>query len=423
MEETKEENKEDNLVKSKNRMILPYLGKEKQIRYHIEHSFSVKDEEFLRCMGHLLGPCILKGNKVKTLKNGNEIFPAMLQEIKNAKKTITFETFIYSKGHIGEKFSEAFCERARAGVKVHVIMDWAGSEDIDNKYILDMTKAGVEVEKYHPPRWYNFYKINNRTHRKLLIIDGKVGFIGGVGIDDKWDGNAQSKEHWRDSHYKVEGPVVAEMQAVFDNNWLKTHSKLLLGKDYFPELKPLAGGILAQAFKSSSNGSQNARLMNLLSIASAGKSVRLQAAYFMPDKFAVETLLAARKRGVDIEIIVPGPYMDEKLLKKSSQSIWGILLDAGVKIYEYQPTMYHCKTIIVDDLWVSVGSTNFDSRSFLLNDEANLNIYDANFAKEQIKVFEEDKKKSILVTRENFKERSSIGKIFNVLASLVRGQI
>jgi len=371
----------------------------------------------------LLGPCILHGNKVKALKNGNEIFPAMLQAIKNARKTITFETYIYSKGYIGEKFSEAFCERARAGVKVHVIMDWAGSEDIDNKYIRDMTEAGVEVEKYHPPRWYNFYKINNRTHRKLLIIDGKLGFIGGVGIDDKWNGNAQSKEHWRDSHYQVEGPVVAEMQAVFNNNWLKTHSKLLLGEDYFPELKPLAGGILAQAFKSSSNGSQNARLMNLLSISSAGKSIRLQAAYFMPDKFAIETLLAARRRGVDIEIIVPGPHMDEKMLKKASQSIWGILLDAGVKIYEYQPTMYHCKTIIVDDLWMSVGSTNFDSRSFLLNDEANLNIYDANFAKEQIKVFEEDKQKSILVTRANFKERSNIGKIFNVLASLVRGQI
>jgi cardiolipin synthase len=143
----------------------------------------------------------------------------------------------------------------------------------------------------------------------------------------------------------------------------------------------------------------------------------------MPDKFAIETLLAARRRGVDIEIIVPGPHMDEKMLKKASQSIWGILLDAGIKIYEYQPTMYHCKTIIVDDLWMSVGSTNFDSRSFLLNDEANLNIYDANFAKEQIKVFEEDKQKSILVTRANFKERSNIGKIFNVLASLVRGQI
>jgi cardiolipin synthase len=213
------------------------------------------------------------------------------------------------------------------------------------------------------------------------------------------------------------------MQAAFNNNWLKTRSKLLLGNDYFPKLKPLTKGILAQAFKSSSNGSQNARLMNLLSISSAGESIRLQAAYFMPDKFAVETLLAARKRGVNIEIIVPGPHMDEKILKKASQSIWGILLDSGIKIYEYQPTMYHCKTIIVDDLWVSVGSTNFDSRSFLLNDEANLNIYDASFAREQIKVFEEDKKKSILVTRANFRERSNIGKIFNVLISLVRGQI
>jgi cardiolipin synthase len=374
-------------------------------------------------MGHLLGPSILPGNKVKALQNGNQIFSAMLGAIKKAKKTITFETYIFWAGNIGKKFSQALCERARARVKVHIILDWVGSNRIDEEYVKNMKKAGIEIEKYHPPRWYNINRMNNRTHRKLLIIDGNIGFIGGVGIADKWQGNAESKDNWRDTHYKVEGPVVAEMQAAFNNNWLKTHSKLLLGNDYFPELKPLAKGVLAQAFKSSSNGSQNARLMNLLSISSAEKSIKLQAAYFMPDKFAIETLLAARKRGVDVEIIVPGPHMDEPILKKASQSIWGILLDAGVKIYEYQPTMYHCKSIIVDDLWVSVGSTNFDSRSFLLNDEANLNIYDKDFVKEQIKVFEEDKRNSVLVTRANFKEKSNVGKIFNVLASLIRGQI
>jgi cardiolipin synthase len=410
-------------IKSKTRLIFPYFGREKQIRYQLEHSFAIKDPEFLRSMGHLLGPSILHGNKVKALHNGDQIFPAMLGAIKKAKKTITFETYIYSAGDIGKKFAKALRERARAGVKVHVIIDWAGGSKIDGKYVADMKSAGVELERYHPPRWYNFRRMNNRTHRKLLIIDGKVGFIGGVGIADDWQGNAESKTHWRDSHYKIEGPVVAQMQAVFSNSWIKTRSEVLLGDNYFPEIKPITGGVLAQAFKSSSNGSENSRLMNLLSISSAVKSIRLQSAYFMPDELAIKTFLAARKRGVNIEIILPGPYMNQKTIQKASRSLWSALLDAGIKIYEYQPTMYHCKVIIVDDLWVSVGSANFDDRSFRLNDEANLNVYDAAFAKDQIKVFEEDKSRSRLMTKSDFRHLSKTSKIFGKFASVFQKQM
>jgi len=396
---------------------------EKQIRYELTHRFAVSDPQFVRTMGQLLGPGILAGNKVKALQNGDEIFPAMLDAIRSGRETITFETYIYWSGEIGRKFSEALCERAKAGVKVHVLLDWVGTGKIEKKYLDDLKAAGVEVERYHPLRWYTVARINNRTHRKLLVVDGKVGFTGGVGIADLWMGKAESKDHWRDSHYQIEGPAVAQMQAAFTDNWIKTRAKVLFGREYFPELKP-PGESLAQVFKSSrGEGSESVRLMYLLSIASATRSIRLQAAYFVPDDLAIETFVTARKRGVKIEIIVPGPHTDAKIVQSASRSLWGALLDAGVVIYEYQPTMYHCKVLIVDDVWVSVGSTNFDDRSFRLNDEANLNIYDATFAAEQVKVFEEDKQKSRLMTRAEFKNRSKIGKIFDEIAGTLRRQL
>jgi len=396
---------------------------EKQIRYELPHRFAVDDPQFLRTMGQLLGPGILPGNRVTALQNGNQIFPAMLTAIRSARESITFETYIYWSGEIGKKFSEALGERAQAGVKVHVMLDWVGCGKLEKKFLEAMKAAGVEVEFYHPLRWYNVTRMNNRTHRKLLVVDGRIGFTGGVGIADQWQGEAESKDHWRDSHYQIEGPAVAQMQAAFTDNWIKTRSEVLLGSNYFPELKP-AGSSLAQVFKSSQReGSESVRLMYLLSIASATKSIRLQAAYFVPDDLAIKTLIAARQRGVKIEIIVPGPGMDARIVQKASRSLWGALLDAGVEIYEYQPTMYHCKVLIVDEVWVSVGSTNFDDRSFRLNDEANLNIYDAAFAAEQVKEFESDKSKSRLMTRSEFKNRSAVGKLFDQLAGLLRRQL
>ena len=396
---------------------------EKQIRYQLSHRFAVADPQFTRTMGQLLGPAILGGNRVKALQNGDEIFPAMLGAIASARETITFETYIYWSGEIGRKFSEALCERAKAGVKVHVLLDWVGTGKIETKYLEDLKAAGVEVERYHPLRWYSITRINNRTHRKLLVVDGKIGFTGGVGIADLWSGNAQSKNHWRDSHYQLEGPAVAQMQAAFNDNWIKTRAKVLFGAGYFPELKP-AGDSLAQVFKSSrGEGSESVRLMYLLSITSATNIIRLQAAYFVPDDLAIQTFITARKRGVKIEIIVPGPDIDAQIVRRASRSLWGALLDAGVQIYEYQPTMYHCKVMIVDDVWVSVGSTNFDDRSFRLNDEANLNIYDADFAMEQVKVFEEDKRRSRLMTRAEFKNRSKLGKALDEIAGTFRRQL
>lgn len=396
---------------------------EKKIRYELSHSFAVEDPQFIRTMGQLLGPDILPGNRVTALQNGDEIFPAMLTAIRGARETITFETYIYWSGDIGKRFSEALCERSQAGVKVHVMLDWIGCGKMDANYMKAMAAAGVEVEIYHPLRWYNLNRLNNRTHRKLLVVDGRIGFTGGVGIADVWEGHGDSTNHWRDSHYQIEGPAVAQMQAAFMDNWIKTRSQVLLSSNYFPELKPV-GNSLAQVFKSSrEEGSESVRLMYLLSIASATKTIRLQAAYFVPDELAIKTLVAARKRGVKIEIIVPGPDMDAKLVQHASRALWGKLLDAGVEFYEFQPTMYHCKVLIVDDVWVSVGSTNFDDRSFRLNDEANLNIYDPAFAAEQVTVFEADKANSRLMTRAEFKSRSFIGKIFDKLAATFRREL
>jgi cardiolipin synthase A/B len=399
---------------------LSYGGKE--IQKEVAHLYGAGDPQFARSMGTLLGPSLLAGNRVRALCNGDEIFPAMLDAIRAARRTITFETYIYWSGEIGRAFADALAERARAGVKVHVLLDWVGSGKMDAMTIASMEQAGIEVRKYHPLRWYNLGRLNNRTHRKLLVVDGRIGFTGGVGIADQWLGNAEGPEHWRDSHFQLEGPAVAQMQAAFMDNWIETRSVVLHGDDYFPALEPV-GPHVAQVFKSSSTeASESARLMYLLSIASATRSVRIANAYFVPDSLSVETLVAAQRRGVRVEIIVPGRHTDAAVVRKASRSRWGPLLEAGVSIYEYRPTMYHTKVMIVDDIWASVGSTNFDSRSFRLNDEANLNILDPGFAREQAEVFEEDRARSTLITLAMWNSRARSEKIKGRLAGLLRLQ-
>jgi cardiolipin synthase len=383
----------------------------------------VGDPRFLQAMGSLLGPALRGGNRVVGLQNGEEIFPSMLEAIRGAQKTITLETYIYWSGRIGKEFAETLSDRARAGVATHILLDWVGSGRIEDALLSEMRAAGVTITKYHPLGWYNLSRMNNRTHRKLLVVDGKIGFTGGVGIADKWLGNGQKPDGFRDSHFWLEGPAVAQMQAAFMDNWMKTEAEVLHGEEYFPQLPP-AGSALAQVFQSSpGEGGESARLMYLLSIACAKESVRIAASYFVPDNLSVETLLAARRRGVRIEIIVPGRKTDVEIARRASRSRWGKLLEAEVEIYEYQPAMYHCKVMIVDDLWVSVGSTNFDSRSFRLNDEANLNVLDAEFAREQLRVFEEDKKKSRRVTWEMRKNRPWTEKVVERAAGLLRAQL
>ncbi len=398
---------------------------EKKISRDIDHLYSVTDPQFMQSMGvaartgNPLGVTALRDN----WKTATRFFPPALEAIQGAHRTITFETYIYWSGGIGQQFADALAERSRAGVKVHVLLDWVGSSRMDGHMLDAMRQAGIEVERYHKPEWYNLTRLNNRTHRKLLIVDGATAFTGGVGIADEWTGNAQDPDHWRDTHFEIEGPVAAQFQAVFADNWSKATGHVLHGPAYFP-LVPPRGGTPAQMFSSSpSGGSESMQLMYLLSIAASARNIRLASAYFVPDDLAIRALIAARKRGVRIQIIVPGVHTDTQVVRGASRARWGELLQAGIEIHEYAPTMYHCKVMIVDDLLVSVGSTNFDNRSFRLNDEANLNIYDREFAATATKLFEKDLGKSQRITFAQWEARPLRQKLFEHAASLMGEQL
>jgi len=240
-------------------LAINFSSGEKQITQKVTRLYSLEDPQFQRTMGAMLGPQILDGNHFKTLLNGDQIFPSMLEAIRGAKNSINFETYIYWAGDIGRTFAEALSERARAGVPVHVLIDWVGSSKIEPALLEEMRKSGVQIRKFHPLRWYNLGRLNDRTHRKLLVVDGRIGFTGGVGIASEWTGHAQDPQHWRDSHFRVEGPVVAQMQAVLLDNWTKTTGEVLHGSAYFPPLPALrepAGR--AQVFSSSPEGAAKA---------------------------------------------------------------------------------------------------------------------------------------------------------------------
>jgi cardiolipin synthase len=401
-------------------LLVNFTAGERKVETDIEHLYGAEEPQFLRSMGLLVGPSILGGNRATELVNGDAIFPAMLEAIRGAKQSILFETFIYWSGEIGNEIADALSERAKAGVRVHVLMDWVGSSRMDSADIERMKSAGVEVEKYHPLRWYNLARMNDRTHRKLLIVDGRIGFTGGVGIAQSWVGHAQDPEHWRDTHFRIEGPVVAQMQSVMLDNWVKTTGRVLHGPEYFPPLEPM-GELRAQMFSSSpSGGSESMQMMYLLAITAARKTIDLSSAYFVPDGITRRALAKAVQRGVRVRVIVPGRHIDTRIVRRASRALWGELLEAGVEIHEYQPTMYHCKVMIVDGFMTSVGSTNFDVRSFRLNDEANLNIYEAGFAQRQTRVFEDDLAKSRRMTLEYWRQRPRGEKIKEHLAARVR---
>jgi cardiolipin synthase len=402
---------------------LNFVGPERKIEKRITHHYSIDDPQFRRELSTLLGPAIIEGNQVTPYENGVEIFPPMLEAIRNAQHSIAFETYIYWSGQIGQTFADALSERAKAGVKVHVMVDWAGSQKMEDDLVRQLKDAGVEFEYYHPLHWYNLGRMNNRTHRKLLIVDGKVGFTGGVCIADPWDGNAQDKDHWRDEHFRVEGPAVAQMQAAFMENWIKTTGRVLTGEPYFPPLEK-AGTMPAQMFTSSpSGGSESMHLMYLLAISAANESIDLASAYFVPDELTKRAMLDARKRGVRIRILVPGEFTDSDLVKNASRAQWGELLQAGATIHRYKPSMFHIKLIIVDRRLASMGSTNFDPRSFRLNDEASLNVYDRGFAEHMTQVFERDLANAAPITHEQWLQRPWREKLQERFATLFRSQM
>jgi cardiolipin synthase len=402
---------------------LPIIRRKLPMRYHMKHQFSVRDLAFVQTMYALTGTAMVEGNRVDVLKNGDQIFPAMLTAIRGATKTINLEFYIYWDGTIGREFAEALAERARAGVAIKVILDAVGSATMSAALVEFMARNGVDLEWYHPLRWYTISRFNHRTHRKLLIVDGRVGFSGGVGIADDWLGNAESKAHWRDTVIRVEGPVVTQMQFAFMDNWVKSRGELLTGLNYFPTVEP-AGKHLAQVIKSSpSEGSSSVKLLYVVSIVSAVKSIYISNAYFVPDTDTIRALETAVRRGVDVRVIVPGENTDVPIVREASRWHYELLLARGIRIFEYQPTMMHAKTMVVDGIWSTVGSSNFDERSFRLNDEVNVNVYSEEIAQQMEAMFFEDLKRSIEIRPSAWLRRPRWSKIKEAIADVLKPQL
>jgi len=396
--------------------LLPYRL---ELRRPVPSRTTACDPQFRRDMSGLFGTPILGGNRIETLLNGDAIFAAMLDQISRAARSITFETYIYWSGTIAERFCDALIERAQAGVTVKVLIDWAGSLPMEDSLIERMREGGVELRMFRPMRLRTLSRLNNRTHRKVLVVDGATGFIGGVGISDNWRGNARNEDEWRDTHYRVTGPVVAMLQNAFAQNWVEASGEVLQGPDFYPELAA-TGATDIQMVKSNTGSRNEIHLMMMTALASAEHHIRISTPYFVPDKVAVEQLLAARLRGVKIDLLTAGEKTDSYLVRRVSRLSWRRLLKAGITIHEFQPTFLHAKMVIIDTCWASVGSANFDERSFRLNDEANLSVYDAEFVAGQIAVFEADCARARPVTQADLKRTGWLSHTRDVVLGLLR---
>lgn len=392
-------------------------------KYGLDHDFAIESSEFLPSMAGATNMPFAPGNRIDILNNGDQFYPAMLEAIGQARRTITFEAYIYWAGEIGRKFAEAIAAKARSGVTVKILLDAVGSPNIGDEILETLRGSGCQVRWYHPLRWYSINRVNNRTHRKSLLIDGRIGFTGGAGIADQWLGHAQDPEHWRDIQIRVEGPAVVPLQTGFAKNWLETTGELVSGDAYFPQPQP-AGALTAQSVISDpETGSSEARIMYYLSIVCARKSILIANSYFVPDRRAIEILTDAKRRGVDVKVMVAGPHNDSRIARDNSVRLYGKLLEAGVEIYEYETTMLHHKYMVCDGVWSTVGTTSFDNRSLGLNDESNACVYDRDFAAQWVKIFADDQASCRRVTLEEWRGRGVMTKLREMVASLLRDQV
>lgn len=367
----------------------------------------VGDRDFLHAAESLTGAPISEGNDVELLINGDEIFPAFLDSIRGAQRTVNLLTYVYWQGDIAVEIAETLGQRARDGVEVNVLLDWVGSVPMDAGLIDRMRDAGVRVSRFRPPKPYAVRRLNNRTHRKLLVVDGLVGMTGGVGIADEWTGNAQDPDHWRDTHVRVEGPVVRQLQGAFSENWLEATGDALVGAGYLPAIEPRASGKPAQLVRSSAGvGDTNVEALYFLAIESAQQTLDVTAAYFAPRPAFVDVLCNAAERDVRVRVLVPGSHIDKEFVRTAGRRAYDDLLDCGVEIYEYCPTMLHAKTVVIDGAWSSVGSVNFDNRSFQLHDEATLCLQSEQFARQLEQQFERDLQASEVIDPDQWRKRS-----------------
>ena len=370
---------------------------------------------------------ILAGNRIDVLRNGDETFPVMLREIKHAKFTITMAQYLYKDGALAHEFAEAFADRCRAGVSVNILLDHHRSEKASSDMKM-MKNAGCNVEYFRRVKAegiifpWKLLRYNYRSHRRILVIDGRVGFTGGYGISDPWLGDGRTPEHWRDTNARIEGPAVKFLQAGFAESWLETTGVVIGGKGFFPPLEPF-GDVPAQIVKSSpTGGSFQSYMLFLLSINSAKKSIAITNPYFIPDNVMTETLVKAVARGVRVSVLVPAK-IDNQLTYTVSRARYGPLLRGGVQIFEYQVSLLHAKTMVVDGVWATIGSTNFDNRSFALNQEINLTVYDRVVATRLEEIFRQDLNYAKQISYEEWQSRGIYERLVDLFAFPVKDQL
>ena len=393
------------------------------IEYHLEHTFAVSDPEFFGSALALYDPVPLGGNRLDILQDGDEYFPAMLAAIRGAQKTVNFEAYIVYSDKVGWTFRDALIERARAGVEVRVLLDGLGSGwKLNNSDVRLMKEAGCKFAYYHPLLSWRVDRTNRRSHRRVLVVDGQVGFTGGIGFADQWSGHAQDAEHWHDVQVRVEGPLVSELQNAFEEHWITTYGETLSGAGQFPSLAA-AGPIKGQLIASHSFSMAPLPLTEAIAFAAAEKRIWITNAYCAPSDDQVDLLVKAVQRGVDVRLIVPGRHNDQPLTKSAGRSAYGRMLEGGAKIFEYQPTMIHTKAMVIDGMFSLLGSSNLDPRSSEINEELDLAIYDREFGSRMEAMFESDLGHSTEYTLEEFKKRSLLERVTEWVMLPVRSQL
>jgi cardiolipin synthase A/B len=380
--------------------------------------------EFLRMIEALADAKLNPQTSIEVLANGENFYKAELEAIRAARNNINLEAYIFQRGKLTKDLVAALTERARAGVKVNLLLDGIGSFSTPKHYFKDLQQAGGHVEWYHPFRWNTWPRYNNRTHRELIIIDGRTAFVGGAGFADHWLYPKGERKRWRDTMFRVEGEAVSSLQSTFAGNWLEGSGEIIAGPGYFPFAKQ-TGSAMAMVVNSepSVGGSTRARILFQTLLASAKQSIHITTPYFLPDKsMRDEMVRAVKERGVEITILCPGKHSDHYLTRRSSRRLYGDLLAVGAKIYEYKPAMIHAKILTVDGVWSVVGSTNLDNRSFGLNDEINVAILDRDLAARLEQDFQSDIGESEEVTYQRWQERSVVERAGEWLGWLIERQ-
>ena len=385
----------------------------------------LNSEQFIRTLTAITDGQYGDSSNIDVLTNGENYYTAELEAVKAARSSINLEAYIFVGGDVTKKFLEAMEERARNGVQVRLVTDAIGSKSLRDEEIEKFREAGGKFARYMPLKWYTWPRINNRTHRELLIVDGRVAFVGGSGWADHWlMPKDRDKQRWRDTMVRVEGPAVTGVQSSFSENWLEATGEVLTNREMFP-FEPGKGDSRAVVVRSSptTGRSTSARVLFQTLLASATKRIYITTPYFLPDRSITDELVRAKKeRGVDVRIITPGPGTDHMLTRRSSRRLFGPLLEAGAHIYEYQPTMIHAKVLLIDSQWAVVGSTNIDPRSFSLNDEVNLATPDPRVAQRLEQDFYNDLKQSREVNLQEWKNRKFTERIHELFGGLIERQ-